>query len=146
MDIQQRSKLKEKYSLVPDEELIDMAREGSQSYAEGAYGLLLDEIKKRGIEEGMEGIKSVPAEPEKSGLTNDEAKVDTFAELAVIINQQEKDSLGSALGAAGIPFYFQSLNIRGKDWPVALMVEQSRVEDAVELLKNFKPDGGIILW
>jgi len=146
MDMQQRSKLREKYSLVPDEELIDMAREGSQSYAEGAYGLLLDEIKKRGIGEGLEGIKSVPAEPEKSGLTNDEAKVDTFVELTIIINQQDKDSLESALGGTDIPFYFQSLNIRGKDWPVSLMIEQSRVEDAVELLKDFKPNGGIILW
>jgi len=145
MDIQQRSKLKEKYSLAPDEELIDMAREGSQSYAEGAYGLLLDEIKKRGIEEGLER-KSVPAEPEKSGPTNDEAKVDTFAELAIVINQQDKDSLESALGVTDIPFYFQSLNIRGRDWPVALMVEQSRVEDAIELFKDFKPNGGIILW
>lgn len=146
MDIQQRSKLKEKYSLVPDEELIDMAREGSQSYAEGAYGLLLDEIKKRGIEERPEGVRSVSVETEKSGLTNDEAKVDTFAELAIIIDQQDKDTLESALGVTDIPFYFQSLNIRGKDWPVALMVEQSRVEDAVELLKDFKPNGGIILW
>jgi len=137
MDMQLRSKLKEKYSLVPDEELIDMAREGSQSYAEGAYGLLLDEIKKRGIEEKPEGARSVSV---------DEAKADTFAELAIIINQQDKDALESAFGVTDIPFYFQSLNIRGKDWPVALMVEQSRVEDAVELLKDFKPNGGIILW
>ena len=146
MDIQQRSKLKEKYSLMQDEELISMAQEGSQSYAEGAYGLLLDEIKKRGIEERPEGVKSLPVEAEKSGLANDEAKVDTFVELTIIINQQDKDSLESVFGATDIPFYFQSLNIRGKDWPVSLMVEQSRVEDAVELLKDFKPNGGIILW
>jgi hypothetical protein len=44
-------------------------------------------------------------------------------------------------------YYFQELNIRGKAGPTGLMVEQSRVEDAIELLSRcFKPAGSLILW
>jgi len=41
----------------------------------------------------------------------------------------------------------QSLNIRENiALPAGLMVEQSKVEEAIELLKDFKPGGSITLW
>jgi hypothetical protein len=123
-----------------------MAQEGSTAYAEGAYELLLDEMKKRGIEESLEGAKSTTIEPEKVSLTNDETKVDTFVELIIISNEQDTVFLKSVLDATDIPYYFQSLSIRGKDLPVSLMVAQPRVEEAIELLKDFKPNGGMVLW
>ncbi len=146
MDLKQRLKLKETYSLLPDEELISMAQEGSNSFAEGVYALLLDEIKKRGIEENPGTGKDTPAAEVKAAPMNDETGVDTFVEIAIITNQGDKEILEKAIKPTDISHYFQSLNIRGKDWPVSLMVEQSRAEDAVELLQGFQPNGGMVLW
>ena len=143
MDMQERLRLKNKYSQMPDEELESMLQEGKGAFREGIYGLLQEEAEKRGIE-----FKEVLEKQElkQAAKLEQEIKVPTFVQLIIITDAADVSILESMLDSAGISYYFQSLSFRGKDLPTSLMIEEPRVEDAINLLKDFKPKGGIVLW
>ena len=149
MDEQTRSTLKKRYAEITDYELTELLSEGKDAYEPEAYDMLLSEARNRGMEEQTEeetiegkdnaGAVSVPAEKENN--------IDTFVELVIVVNDKDRDALEEMMNSAGIDYYFQNMNFRGKDWPVALMVDQDKADDTVELLTNkFNPSGSLILW
>lgn len=148
MDIQERRKLKEKYKEFSNEALLDMLLEGKQAYVEGAYELLLQEAKDRGLEDKLEQMRKVEKQTcgAPSNKVGEEAKTDTYVELVIIKSEQDYAFLKSVLEGTDIAYYFQSLSLRGKDMPVALMIEESRVSETIELFKDFQSHESIILW
>lgn len=147
MDMQERAELKEKYKELSDEALLDMLIEGKQVYIEGAYELLLQEVKNRGLENKLEEILNIKIETTNKPLEDSEgAKTDTYVELIIINNEQDYVFLKTALDGTSIPYYSQTLSLRQKDLPVALMVEESRAEEAIGLFKGFQSKESIILW
>lgn len=147
MDMQERSELKEKYKELSDEALLDMLLEGKHAYVEGAYELLSQEVENRGLENKLEEMRNTKIEKNSKPLEDSErAKTDTYVELIIINNEQDYVFLKTALDGTSIPYYFQTLSLRQKDLPVALMVEESRAEEAIGLFKGFQSKESIILW
>ncbi|MBI3991496.1 MAG: hypothetical protein HY350_05030 [Candidatus Omnitrophica bacterium] len=145
--MQERAELKEKYRELSNEALLDMLIEGKQAYVEGAYELLLQEVKNRGLENKLEEILNIKIETTNKPLEDNEAtKADTYVELIIINNEQDSALLESILDGTDVTYYFQTLSFRQKDLPVALMVEESRVEEAIGLFKGFQSKESIILW
>jgi hypothetical protein len=149
MDEQTRLILKQKYAVLPDEELTAMISEGEEEYEAEAYDLLLAEARRRGIEEPSaeksEEINQVKEIKEQS--PGKEEQLPTYVQLVIVVNDTDKRALESILEPVRLPYYLQELSIRGKEWPLGLMVEQTRSEDAIELLSpRFKPSGSLILW
>lgn len=48
---QEKQELKKRYEEMPDSELLERLSEGETEYTETAYALLLEEAKKRGIDD-----------------------------------------------------------------------------------------------
>ncbi len=138
MDLQKNLELKEKYAKMSDEEITAMLLEGKDEFVEGAYELLLREAKSRGLEDKAENTDKVDV----SGSLVDEP----YVEMAIVNNEGELESLKTIMEDTDIPFYFQSLHMKGKDLPVSLMVAISRTEEVIDLFKDFKPAGSIMLW
>ncbi len=149
MDERTKLILKQKYAVLPDEELISMISFGKEEYEPEAYDLLLAEARRRGIEESPAGHPEEKKEkPETEAMpSGQDNELLTYVQLMIVVNGSDRRSLESILDTAHLPYYLQALNIRGKEWPMALMVEQSRYEDAIELLsRRFKSSGSLILW
>lgn len=146
MEMREILELKKKYSALPDEEIIDMLREGKGGYVEGAYELLLSEAKERGIGDRLEDNKETQEVQENPALNSPQAEPETFVQLMIINNETDFGFLKSVLGEAGIVYYSQDLSLRGANLPVSLMVVESQVKKTIDLLKDFKPNGSIALW
>jgi hypothetical protein len=149
MDEQSKSILKRKYAVLPDEELGALVSMGKEEYEPEAFDLLLAEAKRRGIAEPSAEQREEKNEETKMAepSSGQGDQLPTFVQLVVVVNDSDKRVLESILDAARFTYYLQELNIRGKEWPLGLMVEQSRFEDAIELLsQRFKPSGSLILW
>ena len=145
MDEQKRLFLKKKFAEISDYELTEFLSAGKEEYEPESYDLLLAEARKRGIEGQAEEIREEMNQEEEAPVEA-ENNVEAFVELVIVVNDKDKQAIESILNPAGIQYYFQEMNIRGKEWPIALMVEQFRFEDAVEsLTKNFNTAGSLIL-
>jgi hypothetical protein len=148
MNPEERLKLKKQYESFPDEQLLQMLAEGAGAYVKGAYELLQAEAQNRGLK-----IKD-PGQPEEK-IDREEAKppvepeldVNTYVQIAIINHDSDRAFIESIFSTTDIPYFLQNLNFRrAMGLPVALMVDQAFVEEAVELLKDFKPSGSILLW
>ena len=149
IDQDEKLKFKKQYEVLADGQLIQMIADGSGAYVEGAYELLQEEAQRRGLE-----IKN-PGQPEEK---NDQPQVrpssgepqldvNTYVQLAIINHESDRAFIESLFNETDIPYFFQNLNIRRDiSLPVGLMVDQPRVEDAIELLKDFKSSVSITLW
>ena len=147
MELEERMKLKEQYGSLPDFQLIQMLADGKDSYVEGAYELLQEEARSRGlVTEKPPAQTERMEEPPISHPAEPELDVNTYVQLAIINVESDRKIIDSRLAGTGIPYYFQNLHIRNQELPVGLMVEQPRYEDAIELLNDFKPANSIILW
>lgn len=68
-----------------------------------------------------------------------------YIELMQVVASDDLAFLESIFDTTDIPYYFRDLSIRAKrGLPALLMVESSRIEDAKELLKDFKPKNGLL--
>ncbi len=149
MDLKKAFELKAKYAKMSDEEVVAMLLEGKDEFVEGAYELLLREAKSRGLEDRLEEPQE-PAALEAEDINKAEpaeaTEAEPYVEMVIINNEDELASLKKIMEDTDVPFYFQSLHMRGKDLPVSLMVALSKTEDVIDLLKDFKPSGSILLW
>ena len=64
MEYQERLRLKKLYEQYSEEALLEMLSEGRQAYQEGVYELILEEAKKRGLEEKIEEVEKNKIEKE----------------------------------------------------------------------------------
>ncbi len=148
MNQEEKNKFRKQYESFDDSQLIQMAADGKEAYVEGAYELLREELQRRGIEvkDSVEAqVKEV--NPEISLASEPQPELNAYVQLVIINLESDRAFIESLLISSGIPYFMQSLNIREHiALPAGLMVEQSKVEEAIELLKDFKPGGSITLW
>jgi len=64
MEEKERIRLNKLYEQYSDDALIDMALEDESAYQEGVYELILEEVKKRGLEKRIDEIKKDKIEKE----------------------------------------------------------------------------------
>jgi hypothetical protein len=145
MDSVDLDKLRQKYSRISDEEIRELLLAGKDEFEPDAFNLLLDEARKRQVEIGTEIAASQKDEPEAQALEK-ELEQESYAELAVVNSPEDAESIRTRLSGTGINFYFQPISYSGKELPVALLVQQSRAEEAIEKLKDLSPKAAIFLW
>lgn len=142
MDSEERSRLRKAYAQMSDEELIEMLLVDKSDYAPCVYELLQAEGHNRGLESKLEEIKKIKTDSEdaKSGLSSSHCKAGKFVRLMKVATDGDVAFLKSLLDTTGIPYYFQTLRFRfgtPDSAPAHLLIEESRLEEAKELLKEF---------
>jgi hypothetical protein len=148
MSPEEKIKFKKQYEELADHQITQMLADGREAYVEGAYELLQEEASRRGIK-----IEVLPSPEVKTPASQKEPApepgldVNTYVQLMIINQEPDRAIVEELLKQADIPYFFQNLNIRpDKDLPIGLMVDGERGEDAIDLLKNFKPASSILLW
>lgn len=145
MDNNELRILREKYSRLDDEELKQLLLAGKEEFEPEAFTLLVEEARKRQLELGSEIAASEQSEPPAQALEH-ELEQENYAELAICNHRDDIEVIKKKLEDAGINFYFQPISYAGKEMPVALLVQQSRAEEAIALLQDFTPHASIVLW
>lgn len=138
MKEEEKLRLKKLYAELPEQQLLDMLSEDETGYQEGAYELLLEEAKKRGMEEKIAGIIKI-----KNGTREAKrAQPEEFKQIFETYNKADIAFLKSLLEANGINFIVENENyniIRPLSGvPIILKVEARQLDDAKELLKDFQ--------
>lgn len=148
MNSEDKLKLKKQYADLADGQIVGMLGEGKEAYVEGAFELLQEEARNRGLE------MNNPPEQEKEIIKpqplpelEPEIDVNTYSQLVIVTAESDRALIETLFKNTDISYFFQNLNIRRDNpLPVGFMVESLRVEDAIELLKDFKPSSSILLW
>jgi len=148
MDQNERMRLKKQYEQYADTQILSMLEDGPDAFVDGAYALLEEEAKLRGIslKTGEPVPEQKPACPSAPQAAGDAGQPEAFVEIMVIDNDGDQRSVVSRLDTTDIPYHFMRISVTGKEYPVALMVDQLRVEDAIGVLRQLSWDGSIILW
>lgn len=148
MNPEDKLRLKKQYADLADGQIIAMLGEGRDAYVDGAFELLQEEASKRGLEinnppqQEKEIIKLKPL-PE----VGPDIDVNTYVQLVIVTGESDRAFIESLFESRDISYFFQNLNIhRDNPLPAGFMVDSLRVEDAIELLKDFKPFSSILLW
>ncbi len=148
MNPAEKTKLKKQYEELADSLLNQMLSDGRDAYVEGAYELLQEEALRRGLE-----INKAPRAEEKVSRqevllpVESQPQTDAYVQLMIINCDSDRVFIDSLFTARGIPYFFQNLSINpDKIFPVGLLVSDSRVEESIGLLKDFKPGASIALW
>ena len=145
MDAKELGIVREKYGRMEDEELKQLLLAGKDEFEPEAFNLLVEEARKRQMELGAEIAASEKSEPPAQALER-ELEQENYAELIVCNDREDCDLIRRRLEGAGINFYFQPISYTGKELPLALLVQQSRAEEAIALLRDFSPRSSIVLW
>lgn len=144
MEKEQKIQLRNKYKNAPDQELIDMVSEGEEGFVEGAYALLVEEIKQRGLEGKLREIeenKRKKIELEKARLRD--IKKEGYVCIFRTPYQSEIVLIKSLLDANEIPYSIDNehfASLRGAADGVinfGVMVAESFCEKAKNLLEEF---------
>jgi len=141
-------KFRKQYEALADVQLIQMLADGSDAYVAGVYELLQEEARRRGLEIKDPGHpEEKNSQPEVQPYREPQPGADTYVQLVIINHESDRAFIESLFNETDIPYFFQNLNIRPDiGLPLGLMVDQPRVDDAIELLKDFKSGGSITLW
>jgi hypothetical protein len=152
MNPEERSKFKKQYEELADYQITQMLADGREAYVEGAYELLQEEASRRGLEIGEKQSKEdygkePEAESPERPSVEPEVDLNAYVQMVIVNHEADRIYIQKLLERADIPYFFQNLNIRRDvDLPSGLMVDNPRVEEALDLLKDFKPINSIILW
>jgi hypothetical protein len=152
MDQNERMRLKKQYEQYADGQILSMLEDGPDAFVAGAYALLEEEAQARGIsaESRPSGGFSGPdqgSSPQPELLPADEViQPEAFVEIMVVNSDADQRSVTSRLDSTDIPYHFMKISVTGRDLPLALMVDQRRVEEAIGQLRQVPLAGSIILW
>jgi hypothetical protein len=152
MSPEEKDKLIKQYARLSDSQLKGMLADGKDAYVEGAFGLLQEEAGRRGLEieeeQEEENYKEEPKEKLPSQPSAEpEVDLNAYVQMVIVNHESDRDAIRSILDKADIAYFFQNLHIYPNvELPVGLMVDEPRVREVMELLKNFKPSDSIILW
>ncbi|MFA5099772.1 MAG: hypothetical protein WC547_02670 [Candidatus Omnitrophota bacterium] len=147
MDPNECVRLKQQYEQYADAQILSMLEDGPDAFVAGAYALLEEEALRRGI-----SLKSEDPVPEHGAPQTQESSwgepihPEAFVEIMVIDRDDDQRSVASRLESTDIPFHFMNISVAGKEFPVALMVDQRRIEEAVGQLRQLPLEGSIVLW
>lgn len=138
MDKEKEIKLKNFYREIPEQQLLDFLSEDEKGFEEGVYKLLVEEAKKRGIEDKLDEIK-----------INNEQKIaeeikSNYKFLNIFTTPKAQDIciIRSILDSQKIPYFIKGENFGTLYGPadgltsVDVMVREDYAEDAKELLKD----------
>ena len=146
IDSDERMRLEKLYEDMSEEQLSEMLSEGKDAYNDGVYEILKAVARSRGIEERIADAKPQNEVDTKACSACDADNVDTYVQILILIDKSDIGFVSSVLDKGNVRYVFQNINVKEGELPVALMVEKPRVDDAIQLLKEFKPHGGLILW
>jgi hypothetical protein len=148
MEQNERMRLKKQYEQYADAQILSMLEDGPDAFVAGAYALLEEEATLRGISLKSEPVgvdQKVGSSPEPlagDGATQPEA----FVEIMVVNHETDQRSVVSRMDSTDIPYHFMRISVTGKDLPVALMVDERRIDEAVGHLQQMSLEGSIVLW
>ena len=145
MEPQELLKLKEKYAKMSEEELIEFLLVDKEEYEPQAYSLLCQEAKKRGLEDKIEERRK-SSQPVDITLGDEELKTEEFVGIIIVNDYDDQEYVESLLERKDIPYTDEKLNLSGAVLPLSFAVEKSRLEEALNLLRNFKPKNSYVLW
>jgi len=149
MKPEEQLKFKKQYEILADSQLVQMLSDGKDAYVQGAYELLQEEAGRRGIKiNDSSPIEEEIKQPEKSPSCAGQPEDNAFVQVMIINCESDQVFIESLLNGTDISYFFQNLGIprRYIAFPVGLMVDEQRVEEAIELLKDFKPAASFRLW
>jgi hypothetical protein len=145
MDQGKKTGLRKYYKEVPEQQLLDMLLEDEKSYEDGAYALLVEEAKRRSLEDKLNEIKirkeEIAAEKEK--IEKERHPEYRFLRVYTTPSIGEIAVIKSLLDGQKIPYYIKGENFGTLYGPadgltsVDVMVREDFAEDARELLKDF---------
>jgi len=148
MDQNERIRLKKQYEQYADTQVLLMLEDGPGAFVAGAYVLLQEEALRRGI-----SLQSRPQQPEPDtseppeSLPADEiTQSQAFVEIMVINHDGDQQLVVSRLEQTDIPYHFMKISVVARDYPVALMVDQLRIEEAIKQLRQLVLTASIVLW
>jgi hypothetical protein len=148
MDQNERMRLMKQYEQYADAQVLSMLEDGPDAFVAGAYALLEEEAQRRGIalpSDAPEPGEETSPQPELLSA-DDVIQPEAFVEIMVINHDADQRSIASRLDSTDIPYHFMKISVTGKDLPLALMVDQRRVEEAIGQLRQITYSGSIILW
>lgn len=132
-------RLRKLYSEMPEQQLIDMLSEDENGFDEGVYTLLVEEAKRRGLEDRLTEIERIKEEQriEKNQQEYKFIKVFSTPKLSEIA------VIKSILEAQNIPYYIKGENFGTLYGPadglssMDILVREDFFSEANELLKDF---------
>ena len=143
----ERLRLKDKYSALTEEELIDLLLVDKSEYDAEAYELLCSEVTKRGLREKIERLKEANKDNVEVKIPPEEPEIEEYVSIMIITDPDDVDIIEEILSKKDILCTFDTLSLVGNNFPASVTVKKEKVEDALSLLNNFKPKkGGLILW
>jgi histidyl-tRNA synthetase len=138
MKEEEKLRLKKLYAELPEQQLLDMLSEDEKAYQEGAYELLLEEAKKRDMEEKIAEVIKIKNGTRKAKC----AQPEEFKQIFETYNKADIAFLKSLLEANGINFIVENENYNTirpfSGVPMILKVEARQLVDAEELLNDFQ--------
>ena len=147
MDQNERMKLQKTYERYEDSQVLAMLQDGPDAFVEGAYCLLEEEARRRGISIDAPVEDQAPeAAPAAAQSEDGQAPQDTFVEIMVINDESDQQSVIREMEASGIAYHFMRMSFTGRPLPLALMVDQSGIDAAVARLQNVSLNQSIVLW
>jgi hypothetical protein len=145
MNQEDRIRLERQYALLSDTQIIQLIADGPQAYVDGVYRLLEAEAARRGLAVQYPPVKRTPVQTE--GVHETPSAETAYIEVAVINSARDKAALQASLEGADIAFTFLPMHIlTERELPVALAVEQTRLDDMIRALEGFVPEASFLLW
>jgi len=143
----ERSRLKDKYSALVEEELIELLLVDKSEYDPEAYELLCFEATKRGLIEKIGQLRKSNKEPVNIEIPPEELKIEEYVPIMIIADPDDVDAIEEILNKEDILCTIDTLSLIGNNFPAQVTIQKSKVKDAINLLSGFKPrKGGLILW
>lgn len=133
MDAEERRRLRKEYSLLPDEEIIEMLSVSEKEYERGVYQLIKQEARKRGIEERVDKDKS--SENSGKGEVQQEVNIPEGYRELFVGGTMRTIKFEGVLVNNGIEYYKDSRNSAYRSYE-AVFVKESDYPKALELLNN----------
>ncbi|HOU36393.1 MAG TPA: hypothetical protein PLJ26_05165 [Candidatus Omnitrophota bacterium] len=147
MDQHEQLKLQKQYEQYADTQVLELLKDGPGAFVEGAYSLLEQEARRRGIAPDDPPARHRDEEkPSPEISAEDPGQPEAFVEIVVVNSDVDRSAVERAMEEAGIPYHFMRMSMAGRELPVALMVDQGRIEDAVTALRPIPLSGSIPLW
>lgn len=154
-DVKELASLKKGYSVLPDQQLIEMSQQDKDEYIEGAYDLIMQELERRGL--GDKAGASDPSDIEGPGHdrscgagpcegTCGPKPEDELLPFLIILGADDMPAIAPLLDGAGIEYCSDPLHLKGKEYPRILMVPRGKVDQAIKLLSPVRFKNGVALW
>ena len=145
MDREKEIKLRNFYKEISEQQLLGFLSEDEKEFEEGAYILLVEEAKRRGLEDKLNEIKINKEQKiaEEKRIAEERKSNYKFLKVFTTPRMGEIAIIRSILDSEKIPYYIKGENFAYLYGPadglssVDVMVRENYAEDAKELLKDF---------